>query len=52
VRRTSPPLNPGITPAKKQALIALYELAVDALSADGWLTKAQAATLPAFTSGL
>jgi hypothetical protein len=46
------PIKPGITPAKKKALIALYKLAVTALASNGWLTKAQAAELSGFTSGL
>jgi hypothetical protein len=46
------PIKPGITAAKKKVLIALYKLGVNALATDGWLTKAQAAQLGGFTSGL
>lgn len=46
------PIKPGIKPATKALLIAAYKLGVNALAADGWLTKTQASQLSGMASGL
>lgn len=45
-------IRPGISPARKKALVALYTFGVNVLAADDWLTTTQAAELAAFASAL
>jgi GH24 family phage-related lysozyme (muramidase) len=46
------PITPTIKPGQKALLIALYKLGVNALAAEGWLTKTQAGELSSLASEL
>ncbi len=46
------PIKPGLSAAKKKALVAAYTFGVKSLARDGWLTTAQANQLAGFAAAL